>query len=113
MERLKIIRDNSLTLKEAFEKFIRNCKIKDLSEYTIIYYKKSYNYLTKYLKSEYDNPENITIKYLSKEVVDEFIYWLKDNYNMKNVTINTRLRGIRAFLYYLMEQKYFERLHQD
>lgn len=46
----------------------------------------------------------ITIKYLNKEVVDDFIYWFKDNYNMKNVLINTRLRGIRAFLYYLMEQ---------
>jgi len=113
MERLKIIRDNSLTLEEAFGKFIRNCKIKDLSEYTITYYKKSYNYLTKYLKSEYDNPENMTIKYISKDVFNDFIYWLKDNYNMKNVTINTRLRGIRALLYYLMEQKYIERFKID
>jgi integrase/recombinase XerD len=102
MKRLKIIRDNSLTLKEAFGKFIRNCKIKDLSEYTIIYYEKSFNYFTSYLKSEYDNTENMNIKYLNKEGVNDFIYWLKDNYNMKNVTINTCLRGVRAFLYYLM-----------
>ena len=40
MERLKIIRDNSLTLEEAFGKFIINRKIKVLSEYTVIYYEK-------------------------------------------------------------------------
>lgn len=110
MKRLKMIRDNTLTLKEAFEKFIRNCKIKDLSEYTIRYYEKSLNYFTNYLSSEYDNPVNMTIKYLNKEVVDDFIYWFKDNYNMKNVSINTRLRGIRAFLYYLMEQNIYKTL---
>jgi len=106
MKRLKIIKDNLLTLKRLFEKFIRNCKIKDLYKYTITYYKKSFNYFIRYLKIEYDNPEDIVIKYINREVVDDFIYWLKDTYNMKNITVNTRIRGARAFLYYLIKRKY-------
>jgi integrase/recombinase XerD len=108
MKRLKIIRDNSLTLQEGFERFIKYCKIKSLSDYTITYYKKSYRYFLRYLREEYSEPEKFSLAFVDKNKVDDFILWLKNEHTMKNLSANSRIRGLRALLYYLMKDNYIE-----
>ncbi len=88
--------------------FFRCCKIKNLSEYTIKYYRKCYNYFLRYLASEFEEKKDIQVKQIDKKMIENFTLWLENTYSMKNTTINTRLRGVRAFLYYLMEQNYIE-----
>ena len=108
MTKLKMDKSKNFTLKEGFEKFIRHCKIKDLSESTIKYYFNCYDYFRNFLKKKLDYDENIKLSKIDKTMIEEFNLWLKNKYNMNNTTINTRIRGIRALLYYLMRQNFLE-----
>ncbi len=106
-------KDNNLTIDEGWKKFLRHCKIKDLSKHTIIYYQKSYNYFIRFLKDEFEEDDSTNVKEINKDLIEEFTMWLDDNYNMKNTTINTRLRGVRTFVYYLRDQKLIRDLKID
>lgn len=92
----------SKTIKEGFEEFIKHCKVKNLSEHTISYYNVSYDYFTKLY------PEDGLIEDITKSVVDDYILHLREM-NMKNTSVNSRLRGLRAMLYYFMKLGYMDK----
>ena len=53
-----------------------------------------------------DNGDMLISEITSTEV-DDFILDLRsDNHNCNEITVNSYLRGIRAFLYYCMEMNY-------
>lgn len=104
MRRMKMTKNNNLTIGEGWEKFMRHCKIKDLAKHTIKYYENCYSYFIRFLKDESQEDDSARVEEIDKDLCEEFILWLDKTYNMKNTTINTRLRGVRAFVYYLMEK---------
>jgi len=106
MAQIKMDKSKNFTLKQGLDKFIRHCKIKDLSESTITYYRNSYNYFITFLDEELDYDEDIKLSLIDQTMIEDFNLWLKNKYNMNNITINTRIRGLRAFLYYLMRQDF-------
>ncbi len=51
-----------------------------------------------------DKSEPITA--VTKDTVDDYILWLRENTDANDITINSYLRSVRAFLYFCMEDKY-------
>lgn len=89
------------TLKELFEDFQLENRIKNLSEMTIRFYDQNLVHFFHFLKE-------IDIAYVrevEKKNVDKYILWLKKK-GLKATTINTYMRAVRSFLYFAMRENY-------
>lgn len=95
---------NLITLKqtdeELIEKFIRNCHLRNLRPATIEYYLAELDYFKQQLKKL--NLEK-SFHELNENDIEMFILDLKTR--MKVVSVNTRLRAIKAFFNYLEKVK--------
>lgn len=91
---------SNLSIDEAFQLFIRKCKIKNLTELSI----KSYQQKIVPFYEFMDKTQPITV--ISSDTVDNYILYLRENTQANDVTINSYLRSLRAFLYYCMECNY-------
>lgn len=92
-------------LKDAFKEFILFCRVKNLSTKTLDYYEESFEQFIKFFD------ENNYCKSITKETIDNYILYLKNNTNLSDVSINTRLRGLKAILYYMMRLEYIKSFH--
>jgi len=99
MPKITMSKQTNLTIEEAFEQFIRKCRINNLSPETIL------DYRTKISRFYDFVDETAPISTVTADTVDEFILALRDE-EVKDVTINSYLRSIRAFLYYCMDCDY-------
>jgi integrase/recombinase XerD len=89
------------TLRELYEDFQLENRVKNLSEMTIRFYEQNLVHFFRFM-------DEMRIKYvreIEKRHVDKFIMWLKDK-GLKDTTINTYLRATRAFLYFAMRENY-------
>lgn len=91
---------SNLSIQEAFDLFIRKCKIKNLTDLSISSYEKKMVHFYEFI----DKSEPITA--VTKDTVDDYILWLRENTEANDITINSYLRSVRAFLYFCMEDKY-------
>lgn len=103
MKRITMSNKNNLTVSNAFELFIRKCKVKNLSNQTVKTYEDK---LKRFI--EYAEP-NTPITEISSDVVDAYILYLREDENISDVTIATLLRHLRAFIYYCQECGYVEK----
>lgn len=83
--------------------FIKECKIKNLSEYTFKYYRNELFKFRKILESENidTNPSKIT-----EEILKDVVILKMMNEGKKITTINANLRAIRAFFNFLEGEGY-------
>lgn len=100
MKKIEMSKKSSLTINEAFELFIRKCKVKNLTDLSISSYEKKIIHFYEFL----DKNEPITV--VNADIVDNYILWLRENTEANDITINSYLRTVRAFLYYCMECNY-------
>lgn len=100
MEKITMSKKNNLTIEDVFELFIRKCKIKNLTDLSISSYRKKIVPFYEFM----DNSKDITE--IDRDTVDEYILWLRENTRANDITINSYLRSLRAFLYYAMECNY-------
>ena len=98
MSKITMKTEENLTLTEAFEAFIRRCKVKNLSEESI----QSYKYKVKPFIVFYG--ENTPINTINRETVDSYVLYLERETSANDITINSYLRSLKAFLYYCMEE---------
>lgn len=99
MEKIKMNKSKNLSIEEAFELFIRKCKVKNLAEPSI----KSYqNKVQPFV--DFCNGYKITD--VTIDEVDNFTVYLKTEHNVKDISVVSYLRSVRAFLYYCMECNY-------
>ena len=96
-------KNNGLTLNEAFEMFIRKCKVKNLSDLSIESYRKKLVHFFEYIDA------NTLVASVTGDTVDEYVLWLRENTGANDITINSYLRSLRAFLYYCMDCNYIPR----
>ncbi|SFD02285.1 integrase/recombinase XerD [Bacillus sp. OV322] len=90
---------NEKTVKELYEDFQLENRVKNLSDMTIRFYEQNLIHFLRYL-------DEIGIKQISeieKRLIDKFILSLKKR-ELKATTINTYLRAARAFLYFAMKE---------
>ena len=98
-DELKII-NAKITDEEAFQKFIRNCNLRNLRPSTIKYYN---NELAATKSTLVEMGITKEIVELEQEDIEKLILYLKDR--IKVVSINTRLRAIKAFFNFLEKNK--------
>lgn len=83
--------------------FLRDCKIRNLSEHTLKYYKNELIAFRSILEAQDipTSPDKITLKILKENV----ILYMMETLDRKETSINTRLRAIRAFFNYLEKER--------
>ncbi|HEY9062856.1 MAG TPA: tyrosine-type recombinase/integrase [Pseudobacteroides sp.] len=87
---------NGKTIEAGYKEFINTCKVKNLSEKTIIYYNAYMNKFMAFLKQD-----NITlIKDINKDLINTYIIHLKGLGNQNDISINTAIRAVRAIIYF-------------
>ncbi len=99
MSKIKMNTETELTLQGAFEAFIRRCKVKNLSEESI----KSYQYKVKPFIEYYGGKSPVSS--INKNTVDDYVLYLERESKANDITINSYLRSLKAFLYYCMEEQ--------
>ncbi|WP_350300245.1 tyrosine-type recombinase/integrase [Peribacillus frigoritolerans] len=92
---------NEKTVKELYEDFQLENRVKNLSEMTIRYYEQNLIHFIRYL----EDIKIIHASEIEKKTVDKYILFLKKK-NLKATTINTYLRAARALLYFAMREDY-------
>ena len=96
MQYLRMNERYHMTVKEALESFTNRCKRDNLSDVTIKTYKEHISNLVKYIGS--DKEVNI----IDRQLIDDFIVYLKEERHLKDTSINTYLRSIKTFVSYLI-----------
>lgn len=95
-----------MSIGECFQSFIDKCIIKNLSAETIKFYQNQFHVFLESL-----NDKECPIENISSKDIDNFILYLKEKGTCNDITINSYLRGIRAFLYYAMDEGYLPSFH--
>ncbi|MDF2558140.1 MAG: codV [Bacillales bacterium] len=103
-EELQIVNEKrrDISFNTAVSLFISDCEIRNLRHYTIVYYKTELRQFERLLTEQGINtmPKLIT----KANIRDNIILYLKSK-GTKVVTINTKLRAIKAFFYFLRREK--------
>lgn len=96
------INEKGITLKQAFEKFIKVKEIENVAPETILYYTRSYDRLIECYN------ENGLCSGINQETLFEVTDNIKTTRNVSPITVNTYVRGLRGILYFFMDRKYIE-----
>lgn len=94
-------KSKNLSVEEAFELFIRKCKVKNLAEPSIQSYQNK-------IQPFVDFCSGSKIADITIDDVDNFTVHLKTEHNVKDISVVSYLRSVRAFLYYCMECNYMK-----
>lgn len=100
MQKITMSKISVPTIEEAFELFLRKCRVKNLTELSIESYKKKMVHFNEFLNGE------TSLSHITSDTIDNYILWLRQNTNANDITINSYLRSVRAFLYYCMDCNY-------
>lgn len=95
------------TFEEAIELFVKDCELRNLRPFTIRYYLNEFQAYLNSLREQQINPTvlkpyNVTEEHIKENV----ILYMRKYRGLRVVTINTRLRALRAFYNFLYMQKY-------
>lgn len=100
MKKITMQRKDNLTVEEAFQQFIKSCRVKNLTEKTITFYQDKIKQFYLFVSEE------TSIDKITLDIVNEWVLFLKEHNQIKDVTVNSYLRAIRSFLYWCMEYQY-------
>lgn len=100
MNKITMVKKNNLTIEDAFALFIRKCKVKNLTDLSISSYEKKIVHFYAFMDKK-SQVSDITL-----DVIDNYILWLRENSEANDITINSYLRAVRAFVYYCQECNY-------
>ena len=103
MSRIAMSKSN-LDVNSAFDLFIRKCKIKNLTVESINSYQRKIMPFKKYTA---ENP--VELADISADTIDNYIIWMRNNLKANDISINSYLRAVRAFLYFSMDNGYLTR----
>lgn len=104
MKKIKLnkskVSKNYILLNDALEDFYKNCIIKNLSDKSLIYYREVIGYLLKYDTKMY-------VHEYTNEVIEDYICYMK-KCDLKDTTINIRLRGVKVFFNFCYDKGYID-----
>ena len=101
MKKIEMKKNTEITVGEAFDLFLRKCKIKNLSDYTILAYQKKLAEFIEMMGA--DTP----VSDIDSNAIDDYILELRER-DISDVTIATLMRHLRAFVYYCQECGYIK-----
>jgi len=98
----------TLTIDEAFDRFEKYNKSRNLAEDTINTYYRNYGYFREFIQYHYEQTRILITKcsQITEDVMIDYIAFMKDKKTIKDVTINTRITHIKAFFMYCFERSY-------
>ena len=99
MKQIKMRSKENLTVREAFDLFIRKCRVKNLSAQTIKAYEDKLKRFIEFVGADTEVSE------ITSDVIDSYILELREE-DITDITIATLLRHVRAFVYYCQECGY-------
>lgn len=100
-KKLSLQVNEELTITECFQLFIDKCTVKNLSPETIHLYQNQFRTFYKTLEEK-----DCLMSEITSKDVDNFILHLRKQNTCNDITINSYLRGLRAFLYFAMDNQY-------
>ena len=105
MEKIKMqpTRPKDALLTDAFADFLEKCRAKSLSEKTLNIYTVHFKFFKEYLSDPDKKASDITV-----DTLEGFILYLQ-NRGCNDITVQSYMRGVRCFCYYLMEEGYLQR----
>ena len=101
MKKLKMARSVTLTFEEGCNKYLENCRQRNLREGTIRHYRQSYDQFYKYFDRD------MPVKDITEKEYKEFILYLK-SYITNDRSINSYLRDFITTFHFLMNEGYVE-----
>jgi integrase/recombinase XerD len=103
MAKVKLMQRAELekTIRELYEDFQLENRVKNLSDMTIRYYEQNLVHFFRFINEIEIN----YVREIEKKNVDKYIMWLKKR-GLKATTINTYMRATRSFLYFAMRENY-------
>lgn len=96
-------RPEDALLTDAFADFLEKCRAKNLSEKTLNIYTVHFKFFREYLSDPDKKASDIT-----EDTLEGFILYLQ-NRGCNDITVQSYMRGVRCFCYYLMEEEYLQR----
>ncbi len=99
MKKLKIVESNYLTFEEGCNKYLDNCRARNLREGTINHYKQSYVQFNKFFDM------NMYVKDMDEKLYQEYVVFLRDTLH-NDVSINSYLRDFITTMHFLMREGY-------
>lgn len=95
----QIIKIIDKSISECLAIYLKNCRVKNLSPKTISTYEQMCNYFIDWYGADE------SIRKITSEVIEDYIIFLQDK-NTSQVYVGTKMRQLRAFLYFCMERDY-------
>ena len=99
MKKIRMMQANSLTLEEGCNKYLDNCRARNLREGTINHYKQSYTQFYKYFGKE------MLVSEITEEVYQKNVVFLRETLR-NDVSINAYLRDFVTTMHFLMNEGY-------
>jgi integrase/recombinase XerD len=99
------INTESITFDRGYDEFIFYCRTRNFRPATIQFYDNTIRTIYKFIDPK------MPIKDITKATVDNFIVSCQNELEVKDITINTYLRGLKTILYYFMKLGYMENFH--
>ena len=97
MKKLKMVKGTELTFEEGCEKYLENCRQRNLREGTINHYKQSYKQFYKFFKPD------IPVEKIDAEMYKDFVLYLRAKIH-NDVSINSYLRDLITTLHFFMNE---------
>lgn len=99
-EKITMAKGDNITLDDLLSLFVRKCKVNNLTDNSIDSYTIKCNVFNNFIG------KYTPVSTVSSDMIDDFIIYLQDEKKVKDISINSYLRSVRAFLYYGMECDY-------
>jgi len=105
MKRMSLVKQENLTVVEAFERYQNNCKLRNLAEQTIIAQNDKFKKFFKFLNFD----EAFLIKDVNKEVIEKYIDSLLHE-DIKISSVNIYLKYLRIFINFCSNNGFCEEI---
>ena len=97
------------TITGLYERFCKYKQTEGMSERTLKDYKSHFHYLMKFL-----DDEDISRSEMTRDLFREYISWMLYEQGLSPVTVNVRIRTLRAFLRFSYKEGYIQQpIHED
>ena len=97
------------TITGLYERFCKYKQTEGMSERTLKDYKSHFHYLMKFL-----DDEDISRSEMTRDLFREYISWMLYEQGLSPVTVNVRIRTLRAFLRFCYKEGYIQQpIHED
>ena len=99
MKKLRIVEQNFLTLEEGCNKYLDNCRARNLREGTINHYRQTYVQFKKFFDMQ------MPVSEMDAQLYQKYVIFLRETLH-NDVSINSYLRDFITTMHFLMNEGY-------